>query len=368
MREWPKAWEGLEPTASVLDSGAPTPLEDRPQGALLLVDVASGRRRILLEGFFRELRIGPGGRHAAFVRVVRIRPPQPGCTLERPRAEAGRLGIVSAEGVVTAGVPDIEQPHPTSIRWSPRGDEVALVGHDGSAPDAPRRVYRYRLADGRVRAVTDAGMAPGSIAWTGDGALLVFGARANDGDDASDAVGEPPGWWLFADEHEPRRIAAGDCPVPWDLIPEPGRRSFVGLADGHIVRLELDTRRWTNLIAGRDLTIVWLLWPRRMTDDATFTQLLLAADGATGRAWHSLDLGSGELADLPTPSTAGMDGGLRAGARHRAAGRGRPDGHPDVALEAGARATRRRPGGERVARGDRRGRGPARRLPRPRRA
>src|SRR5215217_218743 len=76
MREWPKAWEGLEPTASVLDSGAPARFDERPQGALLLVDVVSGDSRTLIEGFFRELRGGPAGRHAAFVRVARIRPPQ----------------------------------------------------------------------------------------------------------------------------------------------------------------------------------------------------------------------------------------------------------------------------------------------------
>jgi len=299
MREWPKAWEGLESTASVLDSGAPDPFEQRPQGALLLIDVVSGRRQTVLEGYFRELRVAPGGRRAAFVRVTGLRPPQARRELERPRAEAGELGVFSADAGVVAGVPQIEQPLSTSLRWSADGDELALIGRDGTSPDAPRRVFRYRPADGRVRAVTDASLRPASIAWTGDGALLVLAGRAGD------AAGEGADWWLCDHEHEPRRMPSEACAAPAQLIPEAGRRSFVGLAGGNVIRLRLSDGRWTNLTEACELTIVWLLWPRREYDDRTFAQVLLAVDDAGGRSWRSLQLSSGELTPLSTPSTAG---------------------------------------------------------------
>ena len=299
MREWPKAWTGLEVTASVLDSGAPAPPNERPQGALLLIDVVSGRRRTILTGFFRELRRAPGGGRAACVRVVRRRPPDGERRLERPPCEVGELAIVACDGVVVAGPAEIEQPQSTSLRWSADGDEVALIGRDGASPDASRCVYRYRLADGRIRRVTGASLEPTSIAWAGDGAVLVLATAADD------AGAERPGWWLLQDGHEPRRMTPNGCTVPGELLAEPGRRSFVGVADGAVVRLELDTHRWTNLTEGRDLTIVWLLWPRHATDGETFTQLLLAIDGATGRTWQSLDLSTGELTVLPAPSTDG---------------------------------------------------------------
>lgn len=63
IREWPRAWSGQEPTASALDSGAPAPFQDRPQGELRLVDAASGREAAVMGGFFRDLRISPDQRH-----------------------------------------------------------------------------------------------------------------------------------------------------------------------------------------------------------------------------------------------------------------------------------------------------------------
>ncbi len=300
MREWPKAWKGIEPTASVLDSGGSEPFEQRPQGALLLIDVVSGDRRTLLTGFFREMRLAPGGRHAAFVRVVGVRPPDAERELERPRAEIGELAGVSASGVLTAGVREIAHPQSMSLRWSADGDELALIGRDGTSCDAPRRVFRYRPADGRIQAVTDATLCPGPIVWTGDGALLVLASPADDAD------GPRADWWLFEEGCEPRMMAVQEgCAAPTELVSEVGRRAFVGLAGRDVVRLEPGDGRWTNLTEGRGLTIVWLLWPRRTPDDRTFAQLLLAADGAQGRTWHSLDLQSGELSVLPTPSIAG---------------------------------------------------------------
>src|SRR5262249_12424325 len=43
IRGWQKAWAGQEPTASVIDSGVPVDLTNRPQGQLLLLDVTTGK-------------------------------------------------------------------------------------------------------------------------------------------------------------------------------------------------------------------------------------------------------------------------------------------------------------------------------------
>lgn len=73
MREWPKAWRGLEPTASVLESGVAQRFEVRPQGALVLADATAGTARTAMRGLFRDLRIAPDRRHVAFFRQVDVR-------------------------------------------------------------------------------------------------------------------------------------------------------------------------------------------------------------------------------------------------------------------------------------------------------
>ncbi|WP_420126768.1 TolB family protein [Longimicrobium sp.] len=60
---WTRQEAGREPTASVLESGAPQP-QPRP-GPLTLVDVASGASRTVAEGRFVQVSVAPGGGHAA---------------------------------------------------------------------------------------------------------------------------------------------------------------------------------------------------------------------------------------------------------------------------------------------------------------
>ena len=298
MREWPKAWRGLEPTASMLDSGVAEPFEERPQGALLLVDSVSCNERTVLTGFCRDLRRAPDGRHVAFVRQVSVRRPHESGKLERA-AEPGLLGVVTAAGdVVTAGVQEIDAPQSTSLRWSPDGGEVALIA--GGA--APRSIFRYRPGDGRVLRVTGAGLHATSLAWAAGDGILAHAKPVDRGGE------DPPraDWWLVEDGGEPRNLSAGLARVPAVLHPEEGRQAFVGRADADVVRLSLSDGRATTLTEDFEPRIVWQLWPgRNAGDHATIDRLLLAADDATVRRWYELDLCSGELRLLDPPSTAG---------------------------------------------------------------
>ncbi|MBA3746097.1 MAG: PD40 domain-containing protein, partial [Solirubrobacterales bacterium] len=91
MREWTKAWKGLESTASVLDSGTAEPFDQRPQGALMLVDAATGVERTVMSGLFRDLRLAPDGRHVAFFRQVDLRRPHADGKLQRLGERVARL-------------------------------------------------------------------------------------------------------------------------------------------------------------------------------------------------------------------------------------------------------------------------------------
>ncbi len=298
MREWPKAWRGLEPTASVLDSGAAEPFDARPQGALVLVSAATGAERTVMRGLFRDLRSAPDGRHVAFFREVDVRRPHPERKLERLRREVSRLGIVTADGTLLVDeVRGVELPVGTSLRWSPDSAEVALLGDVDAAGGSSRQLFRYRLADGRLRRETDPGLEPTTFLWTGDDSILTF-AR-----EAQGSVPERSDWWLLAGGEVPLKLSADLDAVPTRLFGEEGRRSFVGLGAEGVLRLSLSDGRWTNLNEGFERKIAALLWPPgRESDRRTTARLVLTVEDETSRERFSLDLRSGAMTSLPEPA------------------------------------------------------------------
>ena len=304
MREWPKAWKGREPTGSVLDSGSSVAFEERPQGELVLVDAANGGQRTIMRGFFRALRMAPDKRHVAFFRQVDVPRPEGSRKLELASQERHRLGIVTVGGeVVTSAVEEIDEPRITSLRWSADSAEVALIGREATLSEAPTRVFRYRLTDRRVQAVTDGGLEPESIAWTADRDILALAQpAAGSGQDGT----ARRDWWLVSADHQPRRLTVGMTAVPTHLLPEEGHRSFVGLADGDIYRLSVGDVRCSNLTASFEPKVTWLVWPTPAAPDGrAASTLVLAVDREDSTGWHSLDLRSGELRALSWPTDRG---------------------------------------------------------------
>ncbi len=249
IRAWPQAWEGRVCTGSVLDSGVVEAFDKRPQGALVLVDIATGEEQIVMRGRFRGLRLAPGGDHVAFFRQIDVTRPLPGRRLERVDLP-GRysLGVIAPDGaVITEAVEDIVDPIVDSLRWAPDGKEVALIGSADASPDASRRVFRHRVADGRTEPVTPTSLEPQAVTWAAGCRILVLARPASDG--AEDVAGRAD-WWLVGEDEEPVKLTGGLSVVPVQLVPEAGRRSFVALADGEVIRLLVHDRRWVDVTMG----------------------------------------------------------------------------------------------------------------------
>ena len=64
-RAWARAEQGVVSTASVLEGGIATGEPNRPQGELVLANVASGRRTPLLHANVRQIAVSPTGRAVA---------------------------------------------------------------------------------------------------------------------------------------------------------------------------------------------------------------------------------------------------------------------------------------------------------------
>lgn len=300
MRAWPKAWRGEEPTSSVLDSGVSLDFGERPQGELVLVDVVAGSQEKVMSGRFHELRLAPDGRHVALFRQVGVRLPQADQALERTGVERHRLAVVTADGaLVVDEVCDVDDPLSGSLRWSADSTQVALIGR---AAGSSRRVFRYRVADGRVESLTDATLEPTSILWTADRRLLVLAKPA---EQSAQEVAPRADWWLLGGDEQPRKLTADLTAVPAQLVPEDGREAFVGLAAGDIFRVCI-TGGCENLIESFDPKITSLVWPAaNVPDGQSFAVLVLAVDQGTATAWHLLDLRTRELTRLSWPTTQG---------------------------------------------------------------
>lgn len=297
MREWPKAWAGREPTASVLDSGVVEPFAERAQGALVRVNAVTGEERVIARGLFRDLRAAPDGRHVAFFRQVGVLALQTDIMLPRMPDGVTRLGFVTPDGELAVdGVEGVEHPVGLSLRWSADSTEVALLGHV-EAGGSSTAIFRYRLDDGRLRRETDASMQPTSILWTGDDAILTL-ARPADGPSPARAD-----WWLVAGDDEPRNLSAQLDAVPTALFPLDGRQSFVGLGVEGVLRLSVRDARWTQVTDRFERRISAVLWPPASDSDRrTIAQLVLTVDDETPSCRFSLDLQSGTMTALRWPS------------------------------------------------------------------
>lgn len=194
---------------------------------------------------------------------------------------------------MTAGVEELEAPVGGSLRWSPDGSEVALIGRSGTSTRSPARAFRYRLAGGYLQPVTGASLEPTSVLWTADGEILVLAKPASD---ANDAPSERADWWLVGADGEPCKLSGDLGTVPPRLNREEGREAFVGLAGGEVLRLSVADSRWENLTADFEPGIARVVWPAAsLPDGESFSRLIVAVGQGASTAWHRLDLDTGEL-------------------------------------------------------------------------
>ncbi|HYO91917.1 MAG TPA: hypothetical protein VEQ40_09780, partial [Pyrinomonadaceae bacterium] len=135
MREWPKAWRGKETTASVLESGVALPPHRRPQGQLLLINLLKGSRQLTAGFSFRELRLSPDQQHIAVLKQTDVVRPDPNKLLTHGRPQViYQAAVFSRDGrQVLFDIARVREAQPGSLRWSPDGKSLALVGHTSSA-------------------------------------------------------------------------------------------------------------------------------------------------------------------------------------------------------------------------------------------
>ena len=291
MREWPRAWRGQEPTASVLESGVSQPLDQRPQGQLLLVDVTKGSQMLAAAYSFRELWPSPDREHIAALKQVDLVRPDPNKLLihGRPQIIYQAVALKRDGKLVLRDLAKVKDVQPGSLRWSSDGASLALIGRLSSAN---LQAVRCSISTGACQAVGDE-IEPAVLAWSAKGDLLVL---------PRPKPNSRPDWWAFDASGQKRNLTAKMKAVPREMMRETSGESFVGLADGELWRIRLDGSEAQNLTADFEPRIASLIWPTPTTNEANAaTQVIFSVRQGVQTDWHQLNLSTRQLSALAKP-------------------------------------------------------------------
>jgi dipeptidyl aminopeptidase/acylaminoacyl peptidase len=299
MREWPKAWKGREPTVSVLESGIVVSLDKRPQGQLLLIDVLKESRQLITAASFRDLRLSPDKQRVAVLKQTGVLRPDPSRLL--PFGKGDRIyqaAVVSNAGPLSlSNLPNVNDVLPGSVRWSPDGLALALIGQllGKSHP----QVFRCVMAGETCQPVTSEEIDPTAIAWAAKNVLLVLAKPA-----ARDrAQKNRSDWWMIEPNGTRRNLTAKMRSAPAELVRETNGESFLGLVDGDLWRIRPDGIEAQNLTASFEPKISSILWPTKSAPELRgVRQVILGVRREALVDLYRLDLSSGQMTTLSKAS------------------------------------------------------------------
>ena len=324
-REWAKAWAGKEPTASVLESGAPVFLETRPQGQMLMIDVNSRSVRVIATGAdFGQPVFSPDKSHVAFLKQVDVWHPDPNKEVTRLYPSVFQVMVTNLQGAVTTRtLRGAREAIEGSLLWSPDGTELAFVGNDKepSASDtSDLTVFRCRISDETCRRITeqrtdlDFGRQNlfywRSVMWVGRNRLLIFARPQQTSSPVEEP--QPKGWrwsegwrWLGVDEKGRLQDLFGNTKglSPSQIVPEAAGETLIGIIEGSVWRIGSDGRALQNLTPNFKEKITSIVWPDLQSSGARAKDLMIV--GVRHNSiddLYLLDLKSGEVKSFMKPS------------------------------------------------------------------
>ncbi len=313
---WGKAPAGREVTASVLSSGVPVDLSQRPQGHLALIDVETGQSSVIARGNIDQWAMAPDGQAVAYTRQVTAYTPRAGEEL-RFDSMSGRftVEVVDLQGrTLVAGAALSADVLTDSVRWSPDSAHLVFLGFGASRNEAPR-LFWYHRAMGKTTALTlgELDAAPvirkqPQLEWTAAGELLVLAAKMADG--KRPAVTDRRDWWLVGRDGASRLLTESLENVPEQLFVGTERRMFVGLADDELVGItpKGEVRALTAGFGPQVRHVVWPYYNDRGTMEllprarARDRLIFSTYESAQPADYYLLDLASGAIQPLPKPA------------------------------------------------------------------
>lgn len=296
MREWPKVWRGQETTTSVLESGVPVSPDGRPQGQLLLINIARGNRQLASGLSFREIRLSPDQQYIAVLKQTDVVRPEPNKLLTHGRPQVVfQAAVFSRDGKqVLLDTARVKEAQPGSLRWSPDGKSLALLGRISSTP---AQGVTCALSSGTCQPLS-ANEETAALMWSADGQLLLL---------PKSAPGGRQDWWALNDTGEKRNLTSKMKAVPRELIRETRAESVTGLVDGELWRISLKGGEAENLTANFEPRITSIVWPTPLADQAhAVRQVIVSVRRGAETELHMIDLSTGQTTTLSKPNSEAM--------------------------------------------------------------
>lgn len=316
-REWPKTPKGKETTASVLESGIPSDLTQRPHGQLRLVDVDSGKEKVVVDAPVAEWRVSPKGNVVAFLRQVSAYLPKANEPLPFGWSGTFTVGLTTVDGTVVDLKGKLSQDVlRDSLRWSPDGRQLVFLGYAGKDRSKPPLLYQVDLAQRTVTHLSLGALDAVPIVreqvqmeWTADDQLMVLAARQSG--DGRPGVTARRDWWLIGKDGRVQNLTAALKTVPSELWPTTDRRHFVGLAGGDLWRVTPAGGSVENLTGGFKPEVARMLWPvytntgieEWPVPGRTYAQVIVGVRDEAGRVSpYRIDLADGRTQALRSPA------------------------------------------------------------------
>lgn len=272
VQQWKKAEGGKQSTASVLESGREVPETERSKGALILLEVVSGRSHIVAEGNFRQLLLSPTRQYLALLAETGRIHPQSSRRLPYETDDRywdlrrTRLGILSLTGAVgVVWVDDIVDPKPAPVAmthtWSPDGSSFAVVSKAHVDDERAAAVFLVTASSGAAHSVTSSNLEVLATAWSGEGDLLAL-ARPGGLPDSGEASPRAD-WWLIGQRQIKKEVKlTGELQsVPSTLVRTIAPGKMLGIVAGKVHSIDIHSRRTHDLSRIVQPELHALEWP-----------------------------------------------------------------------------------------------------------
>lgn len=254
---WQKAFEGREPSATVLESQASgiEQAEVYRSGQLVRVNARTGDISVLDEGYFYKLRLSPDGRYLAALRQGGLIQPSPSRHWNGPHHELLVYDLRSRTRLVPCEACSLQEGG--LLQWSAHGRRLAFAARPLRGNIETQESWQYWPATGALKRIPTSGLLS-SCGITpipvGSGeAIAVFSLPLGQ-EDISPASPCPTqegtrwDWYLIDADGKPVNLTASFRDVHADFLRSNAPLGVAGeslfiLADGNVWRLDVNGDR-----------------------------------------------------------------------------------------------------------------------------
>jgi dipeptidyl aminopeptidase/acylaminoacyl peptidase len=308
IRQWAKTNEGLEPSRSILETGAPGAAAARATGFWTLLNVRDGSATSVPDGG-TPARTVAAHNGKAIASLFRLSPPRldvPGLIRESDVTfafDGFGLTVVKAErgALLVRRVREAVDVLGDGMCWSPDGTKLAFFARRATGGHE-RRINVYDPGADSLAEMNTDGLTPAPsqtpFTWSSRGSLIVL--MSSSGGDGK--APRRPDWWAVRSDAPPRNLTAGipaeAMQIPFHLVTEPAG-SLIGVFGNDLWRLDPDGLPPKKLGMKSELHEVRLEWPLEGT---AVSKVVVSTKRGSARILGRVDLAGGELTEIAQPA------------------------------------------------------------------